>query len=80
MIELHDLSPDESLDRTASSNTDRSSTIISSSLSHCSSSNIKCNSSNIKMFLKEQLEKCVLVDNHKVNHSKPSHIDLSFVL
>ncbi|CAF0768717.1 unnamed protein product [Rotaria sordida] len=41
MVELHDLSPDESLDRTASSNTDRSSTIISSSLSHCSSSNIK---------------------------------------
>ncbi|CAF2801081.1 unnamed protein product [Rotaria sp. Silwood2] len=72
MIELHDLSPDESLDSTAPSNTDHSSSIITSSLGQCSSSNIKYNPSNIKLLLKEQPEKYVLVDNHKVNTSKPS--------
>ncbi|CAF2741246.1 unnamed protein product [Rotaria sp. Silwood2] len=80
MIELHDLSPDESLDSTASSNTDRSSSIISSSLGQCSSTNIKYNPSNIKMFLKEQPEKYVLVDNHKVNCSKPSPCWTRFAL
>ncbi|CAF1148186.1 unnamed protein product [Rotaria sordida] len=72
MIELHDLCPDESLDSTSSSNTDHSSSIIASSLGQCSSSNIKYNPLNIKLFLKEQPEKYLLVDNHKVNNSKPS--------
>ncbi|CAF5125695.1 unnamed protein product, partial [Rotaria sp. Silwood1] len=53
MIELHDLSLDELLDSTTS-NTDRSFSIISSSLGQYSS------------------RKYVLVDNHKVNHAKPS--------
>ncbi|CAF1265169.1 unnamed protein product [Rotaria sp. Silwood1] len=53
MIELHHLSLDESLDSTTL-NTDRSFSIISSSLGQYSS------------------KKYVLVDNHKVNHAKPS--------
>ncbi|CAF5095494.1 unnamed protein product, partial [Rotaria sp. Silwood1] len=71
MIGLPDLSLDKSIDSTTS-NTDRSFSIISSSLDQYSSSNVKYNPSNIKILLKKQPEKYVLVDNHKVNHAKPS--------
>ncbi|CAF5015705.1 unnamed protein product [Rotaria sp. Silwood1] len=71
MIGLPDLSLDESLDSTTS-NTDRSFSIISSSLRQYSSSHVKYNPSNIQILLKEQPEKYVLVDNYKVNHAKLS--------
>jgi hypothetical protein len=70
MTELYDLSSDESFD-TISSNTNPSSTTCASP-GQSSSSVIKYNTSNIKMFLREQLEKYLLVENPKVNHVKPS--------
>ncbi|CAF3980220.1 unnamed protein product, partial [Rotaria sp. Silwood1] len=53
MIGLPDLSLDKSIDSTTS-NTDRSFSIISSSLDQYSSSNVKYNPSNIKILLKKQ--------------------------
>ena len=72
MIELNDLSSDESFDDTVSSNADRSPSIVRSSLDESQSSNLKYNTSNIKMFLKEQPEKYTLVDYQRINHTKPS--------
>jgi len=71
MTELYDLSSDESFDTISSSNTNPSSTTCASS-GQSSSSVIKYNTSNIKMFLREQPEKYLLVENSKVNHVKPS--------
>jgi hypothetical protein len=39
-----------------------------------------CNACNIKTLLKEQPEKYVLVENHKVNHVKPSPCRNRFAL
>ena len=72
MIELNDLSSDESFDDTVSSNVDRSPSMVRSSLDESQSSNLKYNTSNIKIFLKEQPEKYTLVDNQRINHTKPS--------
>ncbi|CAM2707904.1 unnamed protein product [Rotaria socialis] len=72
MIELCDLSSDESFDSTTPSIISHSSSSVCASVDQCSSLNIKYNASNIKMFLKEQLDKYMLVDNHKLNNWKPS--------
>ena len=72
MIELNDLSSDESFDDTVSSNIGRSPSIVRSSLDESHSSNLKYNTSNIKMFLKEQPEKYTLVNNQRINHTKSS--------
>ncbi len=62
LTELHDLSSDdETFDNISSSN-------VCDSPGQCSLDAIKYNTLNIKAFLKEY----VLVENHKVNHVKPS--------
>ena len=80
MIELHDLSSDESFDNTTSLNVSHSPSITSASLEQCLSNNVTYNASNIKMFLKEQQEKYKFVDNHQVNHRKPSPCWIQFAL
>jgi hypothetical protein len=72
MTELYDLSSDESFDTISSSTTIHPSSTTCASPGQPSSSVIKYNTSNIKMFLREQLEKYLLVENPKVNHVKPS--------
>jgi hypothetical protein len=70
MIELHDLSSDESDGAVSNVNHVSSNAYISSG--QCSSSSIIYNACSIKTFLKEQPGKYVLVENHKVNHVEPS--------
>jgi hypothetical protein len=73
MIELHDLSSDdETFDSISSSNKTRLSSNVCDSPGQYSSDAVKYNTLNIKTFLKEQPEKYVLMENHKVNHVKPS--------
>jgi hypothetical protein len=69
MIELHDLSSDESDGAVSNVNHVSSNAYISSG--QCSSSSIIYNACSIKTFLKEQPGKYVLVENHKVNHVEP---------
>jgi hypothetical protein len=70
MIELNDLSSDES--DGVVSNVNHVSSNACASPGQCSSNSIIYNACNIKTFLKEQPAKYVLVENHKVNHVKPS--------
>lgn len=72
MIELQNLSSDESFDDIVSSNISHSSSNSGVSLDKHSSNNIIYNSSNIKMLWRKELEKYVLVENQKVNLMKPS--------
>jgi hypothetical protein len=72
-IELHDLSSDdETFDIISASNNTHPSSNVCVSPGQCAIDGIIYNSSNIKIFLKEQPGKYVLVENHKVNHTKPS--------
>ena len=75
MIELHDISSDESLDATASINMSCSLPKICASLNKYSSNNIIYDSSNIKRFLKEQPEKYTLVNNDKIITSSAHPVD-----
>jgi hypothetical protein len=70
MIQFYDLSSDELDD--AESNASRVSSNACASSGQGSSNSVTYNASNIKRFLKEQPEKYVLLENHKVNHVKPS--------
>jgi hypothetical protein len=70
MIELHDLSFDESDGAVSNVNHVSSNACVSSG--QCSSTSIIYNAYNIKTFLKEQPEKDVLLENHKVNYIEPS--------
>ena len=80
MIELHDLSSDESLGTVVSPEVSRLPLNARVSLSPCSSSSITYNTSSIRMFLKEQPGKYTLVQNPKVNHTKPSACWTRFAL
>lgn len=73
MIELYDLSSDdETFNTISSSSNTRPPSNACLSPGECPSGGIKYNASNIKIFLKEQPEKYVLVENQKINHVKPS--------
>jgi hypothetical protein len=78
MIELHDLSSSESDEGTSDNSCLPS--VVCTSTSECSSNSIKYNATNIKQFLKEQPTKYVVVDNHKISHTKPSPCWIRFGL
>lgn len=80
MIDLHELSSDESFDSTMSCNVSHSSSKPFAPIDQDLSNNVTYNTSNIKNFLKEQPEKYTLVGNVKVNHMKPSPCWKKFAL
>lgn len=73
LINLCDLSSDdETCDTVASSDKIDSISTACDSPGRSSTDSIQYTTSNIRMFLKEQPEKYVLVDNHKVNPTRPA--------
>jgi hypothetical protein len=72
MIEINDLSSDESSDVVLSIETAHPSSDTGGSLPECSIGEMKYDASNIKFSLKNQPEKYRLVDNPIVNTVKPS--------
>lgn len=80
MIEINDSSSDESTDVVFSTETAHSSSDVGSSSTLCSAENIKYDAFSIKHFLKNQPEKCTLVDNPRTNTVKPSPCWTRFAL
>ncbi|CAF1070781.1 unnamed protein product [Didymodactylos carnosus] len=80
MIEINDLSSDESPDVILSTATGHSSADAGGSLPECSIGDIKYDTSNIKVFLKNQSGKYTLVGNPRVNTVKPSACWTRFAL
>lgn len=73
MIDLCNLSSDdETFDNISSSDKSGPSSTVCDSPGQSSTHDIKYNTSNIKTFLREQPEKYVLVENRKVNQTKPA--------